>query len=55
MDRTLNISQNTSETFENDYCVINLNSEEITWKAGMFDPKLRADILYWLEKRNGKK
>lgn len=54
MNATLDIVNNPNEFFENDYVIINLNTEEVTWKFGMFNPKLRKNILYWLKERNGK-
>jgi hypothetical protein len=52
MNKSLDIRNNPNEIYENDFAVINLNSEEITWKSGMFNPKLRKDILFHLKNRN---
>ena len=54
MNLTLDISNNPNELFENDAVVINLNTEEITWKAGMFNPKYLNNIMFWLKQRNSK-
>tara|TARA_R110000782_G_scaffold265197_1_gene358786 strand:- start:330 stop:491 length:162 start_codon:yes stop_codon:yes gene_type:complete len=37
---------------ENDFCIVNYDTEEITWKSGMYNPKLRNDILYWFNEKN---
>ena len=54
MNLSLDIKNNRNEIFENDAVIINLNTEEITWKPMMFNPKLRLDILFWLKERNRK-
>lgn len=41
----------TSEIIENEFAIVNLVTEEITWKAGMFNPKMQNNILYWLQER----
>ena len=38
----------TSDIIENEFAIVNLITEEITWKAGMFNPKMQNDIKYWL-------
>ena len=37
---------------ENDYCTINYDTKEILWKAGMFNPKMQNNILYWFNELN---
>jgi len=54
MNLTLDISNNPNEIFENDAVIINLNTEQITWKSGMFNPKYRNNIMFHLKERNGK-
>lgn len=54
MNSTLDISTNPNELFENDYVLINLNTEEITWKPGMYTAKYADNIKYWLNIRNKK-
>lgn len=44
MNTSLNILNNPNETFENDFCIINLINETITWKPGMFNPKMRNNV-----------
>ena len=39
---------------ENDYCTINYDTKEISWKAGMFNPKMQNNILYWFNELNKK-
>ena len=34
----LDISTNPNEVFENDDMIVNLNTEQITWKAGRYTP-----------------
>lgn len=51
MNDRLDILDNPNETFENDFCIINLKTEEITWKPGKFRPKLKRNILYWFSVR----
>ena len=55
MNLTLDISKNPNEIFENDAVIINLNTEEITWKPSMFNPKYRNNIMFHLKLRNAKK
>jgi len=52
MNTSLDILNNPNEIFENDCCIINLITEEITWKAGMFNPKLQNCIKYWFNEKN---
>ena len=52
MNYSLDILNNSNETFENDACIINLLTEEVTWKAGMFNPKMSNDIKYWFNEKN---
>jgi hypothetical protein len=52
MNTTLDIRNNPNSVFENDAVIINLDTEEITWKPMMFDPKLRNYILLHLKARN---
>ena len=54
MDLTLDISTNPNEMFENDAVIINLNTEQVTWKPGMYTPKYSNNIEYWLAVRNNK-
>ena len=51
----LDIANNSNEIFENQFCIVNLNTEQITWKAGMYMPKMSRDIKYHLAIRNAKK
>jgi|SaaInl47_10m_RNA_FD_contig_51_650389_length_907_multi_4_in_0_out_0_1 hypothetical protein len=51
----LDISTNPNEIFENSHCIVNLNTEQITWKAGMYMPKMAKNIRYHLKVRNAKK
>ena len=48
----IDIINNPNESTENDFCIINLKTSEITWKAGKYTPKMANDIKYWLAKRN---
>lgn len=48
----IDIINNPNESTENDFCIINLKTSEITWKAGKYNPKMANDIKYWLAKRN---
>lgn len=52
MNDSLDIQNNPNATFENDFVFIHLDTEEITWKSGMFTPKMQKNILYHLKKRN---
>ena len=52
MNANLDILNNPNATAENDFCIINLNTGEITWKAGMYNPKMANSIEYWLSLRN---
>ena len=52
MNLSLDIANNPNETFENDSVIINLNTEEITWKPMMYNEQMRTNILYWLNERN---
>jgi hypothetical protein len=52
MDYRLDIVNNPNAVFENDCCIVYLNDNIILWKAGMFNPKMRNNILYWLGIRN---
>jgi hypothetical protein len=51
MNRRLDILNNTNEIFENDVVIINLKTEEVTWKPMMWNPKYSNDIQYWLKER----
>ena len=51
MNTSLDILNNPNKTFENDLCIINLITEEIIWKAGMFFPHIEKNIVYWFNKR----
>ena len=45
--------QNTKTgIIENDFCTVNYDTQEIKWKNGMFNPKLRNNILYWFKENN---
>ncbi len=50
-DSTLDMRTNPNKTTENDFCVIDLVNETITWKPGMFNPKLQKNINYWFNYR----
>jgi hypothetical protein len=52
MNLTLDISTNPNEMFENDAVIINLNTEEVTFKPGMYTPKYADNIKYHLKVRN---
>ena len=53
MNQSLDILNNPNEIFENDFCIINLWTEHITWKPAKFNPKMQNNIEYWFnEKRN---
>jgi hypothetical protein len=52
MSLTLDISTNPNEMFENDAVIINLNTEEVTFKPGMYTPKYADNIKYHLKVRN---
>ena len=52
MTSFLDILNNPNTTTDNDFCTINLVTSEITWKAGMYNPKVANDVKYWLAKRN---
>ena len=54
MNTSLDILNNPNKTFENDLCIINLITEEIIWKAGLFNPKMGNDIRYWFNEKNKK-
>ena len=51
----LDIQNNPNEIFENQYCIVNLNTEQITWKPCSYMPKMANDIKYHLAIRNAKK
>ena len=51
MNYSLDILNNPNETFENDSCIINLLTQKVTWKAGMFNPKMSNDIKYWFNQK----
>jgi hypothetical protein len=51
MTTSLDFLNATSEIIENDFVIVNLATEEITWKVGMFNPKMQNNILYWLKQR----
>jgi len=52
MDSHLDIGNNPNSHFENDYVIVNLNTEEITWKPGKYTPKMAIQIQFWLDVRN---
>ena len=54
MNLSLDILNNPNETFENDAVIINLITEEVTWKPCMFNPKLANNIKYWFDERRKK-
>ena len=54
MNDSLDTLNNTNDFFENDLCVINLITEEVVWKAGMFNPKSSNYIKYWFNEKNKK-
>jgi len=51
MNSLLDILNNPNETTENDFCIINLVTGHVTWKAGMYNPKMANNIEYWLKER----
>lgn len=51
----LDIATNPNEIFENDDMRVNLNTEEIFWKAGRYTPKMANNVRYHLKVRNSKK
>ena len=51
MNSFLDILNNPNTITENKFCIINLLTNEITWKPGMYSPKVANDINYWLTKR----
>ena len=51
MNNSLNMTSKFLRTTENDFCIVDLLNETITWKSGMFNPKMRNDILYWFKER----
>ncbi len=52
MNDLLDILNNPNETTENDFCIINLKTGAVTWKAGMYNPKMANAIEYWLKELN---
>jgi len=48
----LDISTNPYHTFENDAVIVKLDTEQITWKSGMYNPKMAKNIRYHLKVRN---
>ena len=52
MNAFLDILGNTNETFSNDFCTINLLTQEVTWKPGKFNPKMSNSIQYWFNEIN---
>ena len=52
MNAFLDILGNTNETFSNDFCTINLLTQEVSWKPGKFNPKMSNDIQYWFNEIN---
>ena len=51
MNQSLDILNNPNEIFENDFCIINLWTEHITWKPAKFNPKMENNINYWFDER----
>jgi hypothetical protein len=51
MNQSLDILNNPNEIFENDFCIINLWTEHITWKPAKFNPKMEKMIHYWLDEK----
>ena len=51
MNASLDILNNSNEIFENDFCTINLLTEEVTWKPRRFNPKMSNDIQYWFNQK----
>jgi len=49
MNAFLDILGNQNEIFENDFCIINLFTKEVTWKPGKFNPKMSNSIQYWFK------
>ena len=37
--------------FENDNAIVNLLTEEVTWKAGQFDPRMQNHFNFWFAER----
>ena len=52
---TLDIRNNPNTIFENDAVIVNLETEHITWKPMMWNPKYRNDIMFHLKERNKSK
>lgn len=48
----IDIINNPNETTENEFCFINLKTNEIIWKPGKYNPKMANNIKYWLTKKN---
>lgn len=42
----------TLDTFENDFCKVDVKNQNVIWKNGMFNPKMQKDILYWFNNKN---
>ena len=55
MNSFLDILNNPNEIFENDVVVINLITEEVTWKPMMFNPKYANSIKYWFDEKRKQK
>ena len=51
MNTSLDILNNPNEIFENDVCIINLITEEVVWKAGLFFPHIQNSIEYWFNEK----
>lgn len=49
---TLDILNNPNEILETERFILNMNTECITWKPMMYNPKLAISIEYWLRQRN---
>ena len=52
MNAFLDILNNPNETFSNDFCTINLLTQEVIWKPGKFNPKMSNSIQYWFNEKN---
>ena len=55
MNDSLDILNNPNEAFENDFCIINLLTECVTWKPAKFNPKMANNIEYWFNERKNLK
>ena len=47
----MNFLTQSQEVIENEFVIVDLKNESITWKSGMFNPKMQNNILYWFAER----